>query len=716
MHSQDNISSYTVPKTGLGHVADITWLSGASREGRSGRPSEDKSFQAEKFGDVELLSQWFPKIKEDGATGWRKWRSRRSRALLLQLGLIFLILIANVALTGVAVKWYGSENGVGLIYQGDCDTVETWNRWIHLLINLLSTGMLGASNYCMQLQAAPTRAKVDEAHRAGKSLDIGVPSLRNFGHTTEANRAADPGWNERRVNPTSFNYSDIIQGMQAEAQAGRYQERNLSSCFDLYDDYFQPQGNGIIFVKNASVQSPPNDSLLMYVSIVPRLDNWPKNMWALGKGDGGFNAVSPQHRYQVTTWYLGPKRYEVSHCLVQPPEQIASRCRFEYSKGIMITICVVNVVKAVIVLFIWGLRKWRHDGPNREPAQRAEGLENEVLYTLGDAIASFMRVPDPTTIDMGLAGRDDFVKKRTWKSKLMNKSPALPSEPRQWKYETRHWREAASPRRWFTFVLAWFVVMAAATGLLFAGLKPLQLRRLPTTIRDLWDLGFGALTPYTYIVLNLPRHDPDGLIRNILIANLPQLILSIIYILYNGLLSTFLVQREFSRMYKEENMKALRVSEPDGIQRSSYFISLPLRYGIPLYASSGIMHWLISQSLFLARISALTPSGELDKANSFSTCGFSPIAIVIALSFGGLLMLVIVLIGFRSYAGTMRLVSTNSRAISAACHVLPSDRKDGYLLPVRWGVVEMRDGVGKCAFSTSPDIKLPVDKEGLRYR
>lgn len=100
------------------------------------------------------------------------------------------------------------------------------------------------------------------------------------------------------------------------------------------------------------------------------------------------------------------------------------------------------------------------------------------------------------------------------------------------------------------------------------------------------------------------------------------------------MLSTFLVQREFSRMHVTR--KPLRVSEPRGIQRSSFFISLPLRYGIPLYATSGLMHWLISQSLFLARITAIKPDGTIDAKNSFSTCGASPIAVVISKFYLGL--------------------------------------------------------------------------------
>lgn len=137
-------------------------------------------------------------------------------------------------------------------------------------------------------------------------------------------------------------------------------------------------------------------------------------------------------------------------------------------------------------------------------------------------------------------------------------------------------------------------------------------------------MGLGELQDYTFIYISFPRDDPWGLISNVILANVPQLMASTFYLLYNGILTMFLVQFEFSNMYKR---KSLRVSEPVGTQRSSYPISLPFRYGIPLFISSGVMSWLLSQSLFLARITALYPDGTPDRANSFSTTGYSPIAI-----------------------------------------------------------------------------------------
>ena len=66
------------------------------------------------------------------------------------------------------------------LYEGSCSLVKNIDIVSHLLINGLSTLLLGASNLCMQLLAAPTREEVDGAHSKKKWLDIGVPSWRNL--------------------------------------------------------------------------------------------------------------------------------------------------------------------------------------------------------------------------------------------------------------------------------------------------------------------------------------------------------------------------------------------------------------------------------------------------------------------------------------------------------------------------------------------------------
>ncbi|KAK3987182.1 hypothetical protein QBC44DRAFT_295501 [Cladorrhinum sp. PSN332] len=725
--------------------------------------TDDESFRAVNFADKHTLSWWFPKILDDETKSWHIWISKRSRAILIHLSIVNLVFFTNLSLTIFALARYGSQKAVGLIYEGDCDKVKSLDQWLHLLINLLSTGMLSASNYCMQLQASPTRANVEKAHKNGKWVDIGVPSFRNLAYISnwkrlswallafssvpvhmlynsavfqslassiytvavvkdsfingtswdvnaaeENNERDQAGWVHKRPKAGMLNYTDIILNMQTEAINGRYEYLNSTECYKLYDEYFLPQGNVIVFLDNETIQSPPESSLLMFRTVHPRSDNWKKNMWALTDGTRAYRAKSlgdPERE----GWKLGEQRWRVSHCLVQPPSGITLKCRLEYSPQIMFAICTMNLVKAMVMTGIWLKRKHQETNDNRS---NSSSEDTEVLYTLGDAISSFARKPDRHTRGMCLASKYDFQRAKSRKIPCEQWA----REPREWKPQPRRWFASVSLGRWIAS-LAIYALGLALTLLMFQwAVSRLAYRRIPTSLPALYaQYGFGELSPFTLVAMNLPLQDPDGLILNVLLANTPQLLLSVLYITLNVILTTFLVQQEFSNMYKVR--KPLRVSEPTGIQRSSYFVSLPLRYGIPMGLCSGLMHWLLSRSLFLARVAGVdSTTGEAVREAGFSSCGFSPFAVFITIIVGAVLVLIVIGLGFRKYDGVMTMVGTNSLAIAAACHVLPEDREDGYLLPVQWGVVSMQNGVGRCAFTTAPEGEIRLPREGVRYR
>jgi hypothetical protein len=152
----------------------------ASSETAAEYITERTPFRVNGFADKQMLAGYFPRIYDDENTSLRIRLSKRSLALLLQVGLIGAIFATNLFILVYASHEYPTRDGVGLLFAGDCDTVKTANRWLHLLINVLSTGMLSASSYCIQLQASPTRADVDRAHKMNKWLDIGAPSFRNL--------------------------------------------------------------------------------------------------------------------------------------------------------------------------------------------------------------------------------------------------------------------------------------------------------------------------------------------------------------------------------------------------------------------------------------------------------------------------------------------------------------------------------------------------------
>jgi hypothetical protein len=119
------------------------------------------------------------------AKTWRTWKSRREVVLWTCFSTIFAVFLINVVV--LSISWFlrndkTQDTYIRSVYIGDCNTVKRAGTVAHLVINLLSTLMLGASNLCMQLIASPSRKDIDRAHARSVWLDIGVPSLRNLRH------------------------------------------------------------------------------------------------------------------------------------------------------------------------------------------------------------------------------------------------------------------------------------------------------------------------------------------------------------------------------------------------------------------------------------------------------------------------------------------------------------------------------------------------------
>ncbi|KAL6712952.1 hypothetical protein ACLMJK_009507 [Lecanora helva] len=91
-----------------------------------------------------------------------------------------IVLVLNLVVTIWVASALGTEAGIGTLQDGSCKRSSTLGFWIHMIINALSTTLLGASNYIMQCLNSPTRDEIDKAHGRGSWLDVGLPSFRNL--------------------------------------------------------------------------------------------------------------------------------------------------------------------------------------------------------------------------------------------------------------------------------------------------------------------------------------------------------------------------------------------------------------------------------------------------------------------------------------------------------------------------------------------------------
>ena len=326
------------------------------------------------------------------------------------------------------------------------------------------------------------------------------------------------------------------------------------------------------------------------------------------------------------------------------------------------------------------------------------------LTSGSDFIDSFLRRPDKTTTGLCLLSKSG-VHGGYWapKKTFLNFQTA-----QKYQIQNKHWFNAASSWRWVSLVSG--AVIALTVSGVFLGMGMASMRYVgKSSIASLWSLGFGSVNAYSIAKLeNLSSSgQTPSLMTAVLIANLPQGVLSILYLTYNSLFTCMSMEKEWSEFAEERH--TLPVSSPTGKQRSAFYLQLPYRYAVPLIFLSGVMHWLVSQSIFLAQITSYDENGEV--FTSRSSCGYSCIALIFTIILGTLMLAGILLLGMRKQKPGLPTAGHCSAVISAACHTAPGEG-DISTSSLMWGVISEENGIGHCAFSAR-EVRPPRPGELL---
>ncbi|RMY19582.1 hypothetical protein D0866_12777 [Hortaea werneckii] len=649
----------------------------------------------------------------------------------------FTVLLLNIILTIYAGVSYPHYGGMGLAFEGKCSTVNSWTTWLHVLINGLSYILLSASNYTMQCLCSPTRKEIDQAHARGDWLDIGVPSVRNiwridwllpYFKSLAANQYdmlvvnedflqgnISGSWSEPLVlHTTSLIEAEAVQRQFTEQNAymNDTMVHNMTNadCMQAYGSSFvsdylsllastSAQGNYTIFHMDA-----------VYYGTVFGDNNLPYHWICLDK-DG---ATSPFYACDLgkalgtaDDWTIAGQK--IDYCLAAVSEP---HCQLRFSIQILATVIVMNACKCICMFLT--LRRQRV----------------EPLVTVGDAISSLLNRPDRHTKGRCLMAKVDIHRgPLRWMllaaGKTSNTAP-LPvtyCAPLQ-----RRWFAAASTKRWLVTMFLCIAALIIAGALLGIGVQKLS-RFISSS--DAFSMGFGSVDAKALINTGLPQIGSSGLVSAVVLANLLQAIVSFLYLTYNGLFTCMLLSYEYSKYGPTGRKRPLRVTTLHGQQRksqdgifpqmlpltppylgSSYFLQLPYKYSIPLIVASATLHWLISQGIFLVRVSVYDFSGNYDGGNQ-SELGYSCLPILLAILLGTAMLLVAIGSGFRKFASHIPVAGSCSVALAAAAHRPKSD-VDAAFLPVQWGDVnsEGTDEIGHCCF-TSEEVHDLI--EGRMY-
>jgi hypothetical protein len=344
---------------------------------------------------------------------------------------------------------------------------------------------------------------------------------------------------------------------------------------------------------------------------------------------------------------------EVEYCLT---EDVAPRCKVQFVPVLAYIVIFFNSVKAVVLVYV------------------VFCVKEDPLLTMGDAVASFLEERDESTRDLCLLDKKHI---NWWAG---DKKRVIPRPyPRPLNINPKRCSSAVSTSRWASTLSIYTFVLLGLLALIVA----IQLYFHPLSFSKTLALGLGTVDPLNFIGWSLPSTGSDGLIANVLLANIAQPILSSLYYAYNALFTTIMMGVEWNSFARER--KGLRVSsKPKGARRGSYKLQLPSRWAGPLMILSGVLHWLLSQSLFVVSIefdhsrlwsegddfsSQNFPQAETGPATSlqeYITCGYSISAVLGALVVGTVALVLVVGVGWRRLESSgMPVVGSCSAAISA---------------------------------------------------
>lgn len=573
----------------------------------------------------------------------------------------------------------------------------------------------------MQVLVAPTRGELDRAHSKGDWMDVGVASIRNLfkiswnrtllwgilalssvpihllynsavfksiGANEYILITANPDWLKGEdfnrkvgsIDPKDSPYGSsgsesLLSGQEA---AQRYFHENLdadwlisnlsiSECMSTYGTTFVSGHSHVVAITNRKGNS--SKETLFYASANPATAGYVG--WMCQSRSGYCQLHSLQ---KGQDWQIGGMKIE--YCLSQLQPQ---HCAVRFSVHILVAVICMNALKSV-VMFI-----------------TLYGQKKSTLVTVGDAIASYLDRPDDYTTKRCLIDRGDM---GTWRKHGASK-------PMSRVYQDgkgSRWFSAVRSTVWVACLLLVSAAIIASGFLIGMGVSSIKASGASSP----WSLGWGAIDPNAMIQgsYSLPQDGTRGLIVSVLLANCPQALVSFLYLLYNSLLTSLLLAKEWTTY--NSRCKGLRVTTRSGLyQRSTYCLHLPFRYSIPLLCTSAILHWVISQSIFLVRVDYYSEGEKQSHSDGSdsggpdsngSNIGFSLPPILTAMIIGFLMLAFIIGLGFRKL-GNMPVAGSCSVAISAACH-RPEDDVDAAVSPVQWGEVQgTEDGIGHACFT-----------------
>ncbi|KAG9229348.1 hypothetical protein BJ875DRAFT_500010 [Amylocarpus encephaloides] len=692
--------------------------------------------------------------------------------VVIGIGISLLAFLANLAFFIWATQRNKpSHNGLGTIAEGDCKDMISRNRLAHVFINIISTLLLMQSNSCMQLLASPTRGSVDFAHKRRKWVDIGIPSFRNvwarhisIGRSIlwlilgVSSAVLHLLWNSTVIfSPSAFRYNQLavtegfvhglpfINGNEyviseedqtlwpdnlhfLQRDLSMYERLENAECKQNYATSFIRDRSDVIVV--TAPKSPENKTSTILGSSSGGFGPWPYK-WLCPKDLTQNFGCYDQLEATKEIWTFPNFNYPtVLYCLSKKMKQ---QCKLEYGFYISLFTILANFAKLLVfAITLWTLRSHRTKELVSGNAKENKN-KTTLLVTTGDALASFLEVPDSKTLGMSTVEKEDF-RNGIWKARWEEINAM------EWRDRSKcAWFRAIGLNRWLAGNLL-LLSLAVVPGIYLLSKFQWLKGDLEISYSTVRKLGIGNPSG---LFLFGPKNSGSQLgkwsvLRKVAFANSPQLAVSTAYYFWNSHLTAMIAAREYDvyaapvkkdgsigqeiqqrqkqeKRFKkaQEKKQGLRVTNPIKMtkQRSTHLLTLPIKYWIvntPLWSG---LHYLASQTVFFARVDILDHWLETTEW-SISQVGYSILGLILFFSISLVILCYAFGVSIQKMPNRMPLAATCSAALSAACH--PRDAGENHHeKEVHWGVEVVKGWEGyeeyeRCTF-TSGSANYPEE-------
>ncbi|KKY39973.1 hypothetical protein UCDDA912_g00017 [Diaporthe ampelina] len=639
-----------------------------------------------------------PRKRRRLMTGWRL-------GVVLNALLAFVILVISFVCLVYAGTAIAILVGDMDLFTGSCADVTSLDWRLHALINVLVVILIVGANYVFQVLSSPTRSEIAGAHEGKRWLEIGVPSLRNFRHigkgrvvlasilltvavvtqviynsvifttqaglsynliaVTESFLTGSTFSNGTDNNAGGLSRNELL-ALQSLASRNGLTNLTTSECVDLFSGVFNTDFQNVLLVVNSS---DSGNSLVETAQAGINLQSGNNMSTTISNAEIFFDGAL------------------VRYCLAQRSEAAQETCTLQLNGILLVVVVGLNLVTLVLTAAILILRRF------------------EPLVTLGDAISSFLRDPDPST------RKNCLLSKKNLRTGMGGWGF---TDGKYWAPERDHfWFRSPSLPNWLGVAFWWLACVFFAAGVL-----ALTVASQPSS----HPLSpFGVASPHTTYLLPAAAASSIAAGSLAIVTALPQILLAGLYFATNTLLTAYFLSRESSlhAVLATNARRPLRVSsDPEGHQTTSLYMTLPRPVSWALAVFFAAMGFVLSQACFVVSLTASTspdPSDPDASPQHLLGVGFSGAALAVLLAMLVLLFLAVAGTGFlRAPAVVLadgRTVGNPlvfeggscSAVVSARCHRVPHE-VDVYKQPVSWGVVAETPGasVSHATYSARP--------------